>query len=144
MSGLGGSLGNGPAPKRPEDRARANKPPTAEITLPREGYAGEIPPWPLARKTAADAQLWATLWRTPQAAAWAPMGDGVHRELARYVVLTRGATADHRIAAEVRQLGDRFGMNPLSMRRLGWQVVGDDLADARGAEPRVRPVVVAD
>jgi hypothetical protein len=130
-----GGVVNGPAPKRPEDRARVNKPPVAPIVLPAEGYQGPIPPWPLARKSANDAQLWADLWRTPQAAAWAPMGLGTRRAVARLVVMSRGAAGDARMSAEVRQLEQALGLLPLAMLRLGWAVATDELEPRRDDDP---------
>jgi hypothetical protein len=129
-----GGVANGPPRKHPQDRARVNKPALADVVLPAGGYEGDIPPWPLARKTANDAQLWATLWRTPQAAAWAPLGAGVHRVIARYVVLQRKAASDAQVSAECRQLEASLGISPLAMLRLGWIVATDEL-EVRRDEP---------
>lgn len=124
-------VANGPVPKHPDDRARRNKPPAAAVVLPAEGYTGDIPPWPLARKTPADAQLWADLWRDPQAAQWARLGLGVRRILARYVVLQRKATTDPAVSAECRQLETSLGISPLAMLRLQWVVAADELEERR-------------
>jgi hypothetical protein len=115
----------GPAPKRAEDRARRNAPPVAEVVLPAAGYDGPVPEWPLpGAYQAADRKLWATLWRTPQAAAWARMGPGVVLVVANYVRLWRGKSSDSQV--ERRQAEDRLGLNPLAMRRLGWDVERPD------------------
>lgn len=122
--------GMGPPPKPAHMRARRNRPPTAAVTLPAEGYTGDVPEWPaVVPCELVDIELWATLWRTPQAAAWARMGEGVQRILARYVTLWR-STSD-KAPAELRQLEDRFGLNPQAMLRLRWEVAADELADAR-------------
>jgi hypothetical protein len=130
-----GGVVSGPAPKKPEDRARRNKPPTADLVLPAEGYQGPTPEWPMpGRNYAADRELWATLWHTPQAAAWIRLGPGAVRVVARYVQLCRQAGTDWHLNAEVRQLEDRLGLNPLAMRRLGWDIVQPDIEGA--AVPR--------
>ena len=118
-----GQLSSGPAPKDPQKRVRTNKPPTSAVLLPPGGYQGPIPDWPDIAPHASDAMLdaWELLWRTPQAAAWARQGIGVQLELAQYIrYYVEGYTAN--AALERRQLGDRLGLNPLAMRRLGWEV----------------------
>jgi hypothetical protein len=135
-TGVNTMAGMGPPPKPADQRARRNKPPTAAVQLPPEGRQGDPPAWPLARKAAADMQLWRELWATPQAAAWDRMGGGVVRVVARYVVLTRAAAQDPRMFAEIRQLEDRLGLNPLFMRRLGWEIAPDEVAEQRAAGRR--------
>lgn len=133
--------GIGPAPKHPDDRARGNADPFGPMTkLPPEGYTGPIPDWPetITRDPLEDDLLWGELWRTPQAAAWVRMGTGVARVVARYVLLQRGRL-DAKILAEIRQIEDRLGLNPLAMLRLRWEIARDELAAAR---PRSRPVRV--
>lgn len=121
-------LNGGPPPKKPEDRARRNKPQNADVLLPAEGYQGDIPPWPLpGRKVAADQTMWAELWRTPQAAAWARMGTATARMIARYVTLWRGGAT---VLGEIRQLEDRLGLNPMALRRLGWDIVQNEFEPA--------------
>lgn len=127
--------GMGPAPKPPEQRARRNKPPTANMTLPVEGYMGDVPDWPVGTQAFSDTQedMWQTLWRTPQAYAWSTMGDGVKYEVAEYI---RFMTEDVQNAAqERRQLSDRLGLNPLAMRRLGWEMAKSESSVRMDAGP---------
>jgi hypothetical protein len=131
----------GPAPKHPDDRARANADPFGPLTkLPPEGYQGPIPSWPesIARDPLEHDLLWGELWRTPQAAAWVRMGVGVQRVVARYVILQSGKLSE-KILPEIRQLEDRLGLNPLAMLRLRWDVARDEVQAARR---RARPVRV--
>lgn len=125
-----GGVANGPPRKHPDDRVRTHKV-LATVVLPAEGYRGEIPPWPYARKTAADAALWEKLWRDPQAAAWATLGHSTQRVVARYVILQRHAHTDPKVSAECRQLEAALGISPLAMRRLEWVVAADELEDRR-------------
>jgi hypothetical protein len=134
--------GQGPAPKHPDDRARANADPFGPLTkLPPEGYQGPIPDWPatIARDPMEDDLLWGELWRTPHAAAWVRAGAGVYRVIARYVILQRGRLNDKTLA-EIRQLEDRLGLNPLAMLRLRWEVAPDEIDGRR--QRRARPVRV--
>lgn len=130
--------GMGQAPKPADQRARVNRPPTAAVQLPPEGWHGDVPPWPFANKARSDCALWVELWGTPQAAAWARMGPGLARIVARYVVTVRQAGVDPRLLAEIRQLEDRLGLNPLAMRRLGWEIAQDEVAPRRAAGTGVR------
>ena len=71
----------GPAPKDPAARRRRNAT-VGKTILPAGGRVGDPPAWPLAR---AEAEPWASLWATPQAAAWETLGWT--RVVARYAVL---------------------------------------------------------
>lgn len=113
-------------PKPADQRARRNKPSAAAVVLPPEGRVGDPPAWPLGG-VLPDRGLWAELWATPQAAFWERAGVGLCRIVARYVVLVGEACSDARLLAEVRQLEDRLGLNPLAMRRLGWEIASDEV-----------------
>lgn len=126
----------GPAPN-PNARRRNARPNYTQ--LPAGGYAGDVPDWPLPRPTMSEKRAWAALWRTPQAAAWAQME--LARPVARYVralvvAEERGATAF--MLSEVRQLEATLGLTPMSMLRLRWEVVTDELAEQRTPE-RAKP-----
>lgn len=115
----------GSPPKAPEDRARRNAAAGWVRILPQEPYEGELPEWPLKPgRTKAerehDLNMWHYIWRSQQGHAWITMGPLVVLELARYVRLHRSES--DKAAAEIRQIGDRFGMSPLSMARLRWTI----------------------
>jgi hypothetical protein len=94
----------------------------------------------------AEKEAWASLWRLPQAAAWAQLN--VSRTVARYVRALIVAESRESTAfqlSEVRQLEDRLGLTPMAMLRLRWEVVADELAQARTPKreedrPRLRAV----
>jgi hypothetical protein len=99
--------------------------------LPPEGRPGPPPPWPLERPTAGVLRIWDYLWTKPQAVAWEDLGH--ERTVARYArQLYRAERPEPTAAllAEVRQLEDRLGLNPLAMRRLMWE-----MAEAPAQEP---------
>lgn len=99
--------------------------------LPAAGRSGEPPAWPLThepdpRAARAEKQLWAQLWTSPQAIAWEALGWA--RVVARYtrvVVAAEQPDASASILAEARQMEDRLGLNPMSMKRLQWELDGD-------------------
>ena len=131
--------GMGPPPKRPEERRRRNA--TVAMTkLPAGGRIGDPPAWPMdtswldETRAAAETELWAELWSTPQAAAWDGMGFGVRRVVARYVqLLANPEGMAGKDQMEARQLEDRLGLNPLAMLRLRWEVSADEVAERRQA-----------
>lgn len=105
------------------------------VQLPMNGYAGPVPRWPLAPSsnvnvTTRERKIWRDLWRTPQAAEWHRLG-WVH-VVARYCRTLVGAEAlDKDCMSEARQLEDRLGLTPRSMRTLLWVVARDEVADKR-------------
>lgn len=113
-------------------------------TLPAAGRLGDPPDWPLyGSPTAAEADAWAELWATPQAAAWEELGWT--RVVARYcLVMLQAELLNKDALAEARQLEDRLGLTPKAMRLLLWQISTDDLAEKRqeskGARGRIRAV----
>lgn len=136
----------GPPPKPASQRRRRNAAP-GTLELPAEGYRGDAPDFPLRDESNLEAAAWADLWRTPQAAAWARLGWV--RTVARYcriMVQAEGAEASAAVMAEARQLEDRLGLSPMAMLRLRWEIVADELGEARAGRevqrPRSRPRAV--
>lgn len=85
-----------------------------------------------------EAELWAELWATPQAAAWERLGWT--REVAQYVRWkAKAEQGDMDASKEARQLADRLGLNPLAMLRLRWEVAPDEVAEQRQERTARRP-----
>lgn len=136
----------GPAPKPADERARRNKAPVA-MRLPAAGREGEPPGWPIGfNPTARADNVWAELWKTPQAVAWERLGWT--RVVARYVYLLESSERDldeiedpkvyaallaaqTRLLPELRQIEDRLGLNPLALLRLQWVIDGDEVGEKR-------------
>lgn len=148
--------GMGPPPKDAAQRRRRNATP-ATLKLPSSGRTGRAPkfPIPLVRFDSAEhqrlvrrleAELWAELWKTPQAVAWERLG--YTREVAQYVRWKAQAELGSIDAArEARQLSDRLGLSPLAMLRLRWEVdASDELGERRTqrVESAPRDLRVAD
>jgi hypothetical protein len=128
-----------PGPPPSANPRRRNARPNT-VQLPAAGYDGPVPDWPLSAPLKTERDTWEQLWRLPQAAAWEQLK--VSRTVARYVralvvAESRKATAFH--LSEVRQLEDRLGLTPMAMLRLRWEVVADELADAKAAKREERP-----
>ena len=122
--------GTGPAPN-PNARRRNARPAFRRLPVARTGAP---PAWPLGGRTStAERELWAELWRSPQAAAWEELGWV--RTVARYARITIAAErprAKGVVLTEARQLEDRLGLNPKAMRSLGWEVAADGSQETDG------------
>ena len=118
----------GPAPKDPTSRRRRNAS-VGKMLLPAGGREGDVPVWPLAVD---EPEVWAGLWRQPQAVFWER--NMLARVVARYAMLLEASETPDASAAllgEVRQLEDRLGLNPKAMRSLLWEVTEDEVAEKR-------------
>lgn len=145
--------GTGPAPS-PTSRRQAGNQAHTWTDLPAAGYDGEIPAWPLTLQSDRQAEVWSTIWRTPQAAAWITLGWTF--DIALYVRWMVSAaddtnadlTAQLKAGNEARQWSDRLGLNPTAMLKNRWRIKSDDLAEARESKkpakksPRERLKVV--
>lgn len=112
----------GPA-ANPNALRRNARPNGGVVTLPAAGRSGPPPEWPLLEQTAAECEAWETLWASPQATQWEALG--YTRSVARYARMLVDAEepgAPAALLAEVRQMEDRLGLSPMSMRRLMWQI----------------------
>ena len=129
--------GSGPAPN-PNSRRQTGNQAHTWLDLPAAGYAGEVPAWPLGPSILVETlgtgdrerELWATIWRTPQAEAWAR--NGWDRDVALYVrFFTIGETGRLDEAKEARMWSDRLGLNPAAMLKNRWRVTTDEVAEKR-------------
>jgi hypothetical protein len=108
------------------------------LLLPAEGRKGATPTWPLGTSddpelTKRELTIWRELWKTPQAVEWERLGW--KRVVARYARTLVGAEQLNKdCMSEARQLEDRLGLTPKSMRMLLWQVVTDEVAEKRDAK----------
>lgn len=85
---------------------------------------------------ASEKEIWAALWKTPQAVQWEKRGW--FREVALYARHQAKAEAGSLDdSKEARQREDRLGLNDMAMLRLRWEIV-DDAAQQRGPTPKSR------
>lgn len=135
----------GPAPKHPDQRVRRHA--TVAMTrLPAEGRLGAVPVWPLSGKArVAEARIWERVWRTSQAVAWERLGwTDVVARYCRVLSEAEKPKASASVLAEARQLEDRLGLTPMSMLRLRWEVVADEVAEQRVERPETRRLKAVD
>ena len=65
-----GGARNRAGPQANPDSGRSDRRGYSLTALPAEGYAGEIPDFPLPDASERELEVWAEAWRTPQACAW--------------------------------------------------------------------------
>lgn len=149
----------GPAPKPAGTRQRRNAPMANTLKLPAEGRTGAAPEWPAGLEPSTRARIvWEGLWSTPQAVAWERLGWT--RVVARYAQMVADSERDlddiedqkvyasllrtqAALMPELRQLEDRLGLTPMSMLRLRWEVVEDEVAARREAGPAAKKTTAA-
>lgn len=127
----------GPAPKPADQRRRRNAPLANTLRLPADGRSDVAPAWPLRSD---EPDVWLELWATPQAVAWERLGwTRVVARYAQLLVVAEEPGAGSGILLETRQLEDRLGLTPMSMLRLRWEVMADDLDERRIEKPKGKP-----
>ncbi|KQQ98016.1 hypothetical protein ASF74_14890 [Arthrobacter sp. Leaf145] len=93
-------------------------------TLPAAGFDGEIPEFPLPGMLGRESEVWAALWRTPQAAAWIlePWRWRTVAMYARWSVRMEDVEANAALVAQVIRLGDQIGLTPAGLRENAWKI----------------------
>ena len=113
--------------------------------LPRNGYEGEVPAYPFedtdfafnSKTVHRELEVWGSVWRTPQAAAWA-LEPWRWRTVAMYVRLSvrlEDPYSPATLAPQVIRLGDQIGLSPAGLKENGWALAPDELADKRESKP---------
>lgn len=141
--------------------ARSDRRGLSFTALPANGYDGAAPVWPLPRRcawiayvedgaklreldergTAAiaerEAELWAWVWRTPQAWAWAQPSESWRlHTIAMWVrtyVLCESSEATAADKGSLHRFADQIGMTPAGLKENGWVIAKDEVA-AKAAE----------
>ena len=131
---------SGPAPQ--EGSGRSDRRGYSLTALPAEGYAGEVPDFPLPDVTDRELEVWEQAWRTPQACAWSmPSESWRVRTVAMWVrtsVRCEDRDAPASILAQVHRLADQIGMTTAGLAEMGWKVAVDEVA-AKAAEHTSAP-----
>jgi hypothetical protein len=151
----GGHASSGPAPD--PNSLKSAKRGLTFTALPSEGYAGEVPPYPLPRVPVYDIwfegkerhkeldleatehrferelELWAWAWHTPQAAVWAKEPWRQH-SVALWVRTAAICESGEATAADKNSLhrfADQVGLTPAGLAFNGWKIAADQLAEKR-------------
>lgn len=129
-------MSRGPTPG-PEGESRQLN--SGWVELPASGRPGPAPSLSLAGAgLSKDEQvwarkLWATWWSSPMALMWSEFD---RPQIERLLILTARARSGASAfgISEIRQLEDRFGLNPTARRRLYWRIQGVDLPSTDAAD----------
>lgn len=122
---------SGPAPD-PTALRRDRKDDAAWVTLPVEGFTGEVPEFPLADSSRAELELWELLWRKPQAVMWDRLG--LEFEVAAYVrafLESVEPAASAGLKTAVLRMSAEIGLSLPGMHSLRWKFAADELAEKR-------------
>lgn len=67
--------------------------------------------------------MWEYLWTLPQAVMWEELAiERVVGRYARLAVKSEGPDSTAALCSEVRQIEDRLGLTPMSLKRLQWDI----------------------
>lgn len=92
------------------------------ITLPAEGYLGEIPAWPLDGQSDREIAVWESHWRKPQAVRW--IAEHLEWNVAFYVRRFCEAEVPNssaNLSTLVKQLAEDLGLTKTGMARNLWR-----------------------
>lgn len=130
---------SGPAPD-PNALRRDRKDDAAWITLPANGFAGEIPSWPFGLANDDEPNVWAELWRKPQAVMWSKLG--LEMQVAAYVrafLESVEPKASAGLKTAVLRMEGELGLSLPGLGQLRWRFSEDELAERRVAPVSARP-----
>jgi len=139
---------SGPAPD-PMALRRDRKDDAGWVTLPAEGFAGDVPAWPISDASGAELGYWDELWRKPQAVMWSKLG--MARQVAAYArsfVEASEREASAGLKTAVLRMEGELGLSLPGMHSLRWKVSEDEVAAKRdvravaptGARARLRAI----
>jgi len=142
-----GGARNRSGPKPTQDSARSDRRGFKLTALPAQGYAGDIPDFPLPRPAKRELALWTRAWRTPQACAWSmPSEQWRGYTVALWVRVAyrcelKDASAS--LMGQLHRFGDQVGMTTAGLAELGWVVAVDEVTEKapvakKAAAPRAR------
>lgn len=131
-----------PNSKRSEKRGQPA--PAVSRVLPREGYKGKPPHWPLPKKPAREIALWKKVWTYPQAAAWIdePWRWLTIAHYVKWAVRSEDPNASASVMAQVRGLADSIGLSPSGLIMNGWKIEDsiETKEEAEKPKPAAPPV----
>lgn len=93
--------------------------------LPPSGYAGQPPAFPLPSASAREVALWAQVWTTPQACAWAdePWRWPIVAMYVRTFVLAEDTDKPSAaLLGQLHRFGDQIGLTPAGLKENGWKI----------------------
>lgn len=134
---------SGPQPDPTSGRSEARG--LSFSQLPREGYTGEVPRFPLPGGTARERAMWKQVWAYPQGAAWAaePWRQLAVSQYVRLAVRAEDIEAPASLIASLHRFADQIGLTPAGLRENGWAIAKDEVSEKRqtrtAATPAAKP-----
>lgn len=143
-----GGARNRSGPAADPSSGRSDRRGLSFTALPAEGFTGPVPEFPLPGCTDRELEVWESLWRTPQAAAWVVQSWRWLNvaDLVRLQVRGEEHDAPVNIATVVRQLRADLGLTPAGLKENGWAISVDEVTarredrDEASGEPYLAPV----
>lgn len=131
MASGGARNRSGPPPDPASERSERRG--LVLTALPREGFDGEAPEFPLPDPSARELVVWTESWRTPQAAAWV-LESWRWRTVAQWVrwsVRMEAPEASASLGNVVVRLADQIGLTPDGLKANGWAIAADEVSAKR-------------
>lgn len=127
----------GPVPKPKDERRRRNAP-VHEWVILSEPRRGRAPALEGRNWTDQTKDWWKAIWKTPMATQWQKGDIPSLMDLAR--IKQAFWNGEYKLASEIRQREDRFGLTPKGRRDLRWIITEED-ADRAGMDlPGDQPI----
>lgn len=137
-----GGARNRSGPRPSETSTRSDRRGYTLNSLPSEGYRGPVPDFPLDDATDRELEVWAAVWRTPQACAWALPSEAWRlRTVAMYCrveVRCEAPDAAPSLLAQRHRFADQVGLTTAGLAEMGWKVAVDEVAAASAARTAAR------
>lgn len=98
--------------------------------LPNEGYQGVVPEFPIPGGDGREVEVWAEVWRTPQAAAWAfeSWRWPIVAEYCRLkAIVEADPAASAALVAQLHRYRDQIGLTPAGLRDNGWVIAQPEI-----------------
>ena len=127
-----GGARNRSGPARDESSGRSDRRGFKLTALPAQGFTGPAPQFPFPDASDRELEVWADLWRTPQACAWSMPSEAWRvRTVALYtrtVVRCEDPAAPATLLGQLHRFADQIGMTTAGLAEMGWKVAVDEVA----------------
>ena len=135
MAQGGARARSGPAPD--PNSGRSDRRGLKFTALPAEGYQGDVPDFPLPGLTPREAEVWETLWRTPQAEGWSRQSWRWPEigQFARLSVRLEAPDAPASLMTPWLRIRTELGLSPAGLKENGWQIEAVEV----GGKPAGKP-----
>lgn len=131
----GGARARSGPPPDPNALRRARKTDGEWTALPREGFTGRRPTFPLPEVSKVERALWIELWKKPQAVMWDRLG--MKFQVAAYTRAFVESTlpeASAGLKTAVLRMEGELGLSVPGMHSLRWKIATDEVGERREGE----------